>query len=275
VPSGALAKRLLLGAGLGLVVLLIVGFIFGAVGSAMFGTDRFLDEPQIHLPPQPVFPASSRAEFLGIAEADGEGGSDGSSEEQHEEIHPLGIGEFAVTSTLMSSWFVTIILVLFFVLAVRKRNLVPGRLQGIVEMLFEGLLGFCTSVLGAEMARKAFPVVATIFFFVLFNAWLSLLPFYHFFGFKDAGGDVVVEFFRVPADGPHGPGSQNPDADAWSDDTQADGDARSDELAQLHELRGVIDNLHGRLQRIGSMPLYPPTMINWLTLLTITEYSPG
>lgn len=196
MPSGALAKRLLLGAGLGLVVLLIVGFIFGAVGSAMFGTDRFLDEPQIHLPPQPVFPASSRAEFLGIAEADSEGGSDGSSKEEHKEIHPLGIGEFAVTSTLMSSWFVTIILVLFFVLAARKRNLVPGRLQGIVEMLFEGLLGFCTSVLGAEMARKAFPVVATIFFFVLFNAWLSLLPFYHFFGFKDASGDVVVEFFR-------------------------------------------------------------------------------
>jgi F-type H+-transporting ATPase subunit a len=33
------------------------------------------------------------------------------------------------------------------------------------------------------MARKAFPIVATIFFFVLFNAWLSLLPFYQFLGF--------------------------------------------------------------------------------------------
>ena len=75
MPSGAVAKRLLLGAGLGLVVLLIVGFIFGAVGSAIFGTDRFLDEPEIHLPPQPVFPASSRADFLGVGEAEDEGGS--------------------------------------------------------------------------------------------------------------------------------------------------------------------------------------------------------
>ena len=43
--------------------------------------------------------------------------------------------------------------------------------------MFEGVLGFCTSVVGPEMGRKAFPVVATIFFFVLFNAWLALLPF--------------------------------------------------------------------------------------------------
>ena len=198
MPSGALAKRLLLLAGVGLAVLMLVGLAVGAIGTAIRDKDAdpFLEQPKIHLPPQPVFPASARAEFLGVAEAEGEGGADDSSKEEHEKINPLGIGEFAVTSTLMSSWFVTIILVLFFVLAARKRSLVPGRLQGIVEAVFEGVLGFCTSVLGPEMARKAFPVVATIFFFVLFNAWLSLLPFYHFFGFKDASGEVVVEFFR-------------------------------------------------------------------------------
>ena len=42
MPSGAVAKRLLLAAGLGLLVLLVVGFIFGAVGSAMFGTNQLL-----------------------------------------------------------------------------------------------------------------------------------------------------------------------------------------------------------------------------------------
>ena len=198
MPSGAVAKKLLLLAGVGLVVLMLVGLVVGAIGTAIRDKDAdpFLERPKIHLPPQPVFSAQQRAKFLGVSEAEGEDGSEGSLEEEHGELNPLGIGEFAVTSTLMSSWFVTIILVLFFVLAARKRNLVPGRLQGIVEALFEGVLGFCTSVLGPEMARKAFPVVATIFFFVLFNAWLSLLPFYHFFGYKDANGEVVVEFFR-------------------------------------------------------------------------------
>ena len=39
------------------------------------------------------------------------------------------------------------------------------------------------------MARKAFPVVATIFFFVLFNAWIALflVPLYQAVGFGSGG----------------------------------------------------------------------------------------
>jgi F-type H+-transporting ATPase subunit a len=197
VPSGTTAKRLLIGAGVGLLVLMVVGLVLGAVGTAVRDEDGepYLKQPNIHLPPQPVFPASARAEFLGFEEEDASEGEAGPVEEEHE-LHPLGMGEFAVTSTLISAWFATIVIILFFVLAARKRSLVPGRFQGLVETLFEGILGFCGSVLGPEMARKAFPIIATIFFFVLFNAWLSLLPVYHFFGYKDEGGDIVVEFLR-------------------------------------------------------------------------------
>ena len=67
MPTGALAKKLLLFIGVGLVVLLLVGFIFGAVGSAMFGTDQFLDKPEIHLPPQPIFPADVRDALVAAA----------------------------------------------------------------------------------------------------------------------------------------------------------------------------------------------------------------
>ncbi len=192
MPSGAVAKRLLLLAGVGLVVLMLVGLVLGAIGTAIRDKDGepYLEQPRIHLPPQPVFPASSRAEFLGLDLEGEEAAAAG------HDINPLGMGEFAITNTLLSSWFVTIILILFLLLGARKRALIPGRFQGMVETLFEALLGFCSSVLGPEMARRAFPIVATIFFFVLFNAWLSLLPFYHFFGFKDDGGDVLVEFFR-------------------------------------------------------------------------------
>ena len=194
MPSGAVAKRLLLGAGLGLAVLMLVGFIFGAVGSAMFGTDQFLEKPEIHLAPQPVFPASTRDEHLGLKpngeEADG-------AEHGHEEGHftPLGATERAITNTLISAWLTTIVIILFFVLAARKRSLIPGRFQGLVELLYEGVLGFCASVLGPEMARKAFPIVATIFFFVLFNAWLALLPFYQFVGFVD-GGEIKAHLLK-------------------------------------------------------------------------------
>jgi len=191
VPTGALAKQLLLFTGVGLVVLLLVGFIFGAVGSAMFGTDQFLDKPEIHLPPQPIFPADVRDEHLGLLQVEGE--DHGEDAEAH--FTPLGATEIAVTNTLLSSWFTTVVLILIFVTAARRRSVIPGRFQGFVETMIEGVLGFASSVLGPEMARKTFPVVATIFFFVLFNAWLALLPFYQFLGFTQ-DGEIKAHFLR-------------------------------------------------------------------------------
>ncbi len=191
MPTGALAKNFLLFTGVGLVVLLLVGFIFGAVGSAMLGTDQFLDKPEIHLPPQPIFPADVRDEHLGLLQVDGE--DHGEDAEAH--FTPLGATEIAVTNTLLSSWFTTVVLILIFVTAARRRSVIPGRFQGFVETMIEGVLGFASSVLGPEMARKTFPVVATIFFFVLFNAWLALLPFYQFLGFTQ-DGEIKAHFLR-------------------------------------------------------------------------------
>jgi len=180
VPTGALGKKLLLFTGIGLVFLLLAGFVFGAVGSAMLGTDQFLDKPEIHLPPQPIFPSSTRDEHLGLVHVEGESsGESGEAAESEGGGHfsPLGATEFAVTNTLLSSWFTTIVLILIFVTAARRRSVIPGRFQGFVESMIEGVLGFSAAVLGAEMARRTFPIVATICFFVLFNAWLALLPF--------------------------------------------------------------------------------------------------
>lgn len=233
MPSGAGAKKLLLLAGVGLAVLMLVGFVFGAIGSAMFGTDQLLEKPEIHLSPQPIFPALTRNESLHLNDhttelyeeyrRQGEGIEE-ASENAGIHFEPLSASKFAVTNTLISAWFATIVIILFFVLGSRKRSMVPGRFQAVIEFLYEGILGFCSSVLGPEMARRAFPVIATIFFFVLFNAWLALLPFYQFVGFvfdgeikahllKSAGTDlnmplalalisfVFVEYYGLRAHG--------------------------------------------------------------------------
>lgn len=208
MPSGALAKRLLLVSGFALIVLLIVGFVVGAIGSAMFGREGpFLHKPEIHLPPQPIFPASVRDEQLGLGSAKDYGGEksgekmeagksgdhgeaaasgDASKAEKHH-AEPVPVTQFTVTNTLLSAWFSSIILLLFFLIGARKKSLVPGRFQGLIEVLIEGAYNSCAGVLGPEMARKAFPIIATIFFFVLFNAWLALLPFYQFLGYVQDG----------------------------------------------------------------------------------------
>ena len=206
MPSGAAAKRVMLLAGLVMAALLITGFVVGAIGSQMFGVPRFLDQPAIHLPPQPVFPFSTVKSSLGYgdypdkeAEAkpaadaehppSGEASDHGEGAEEEHHFTPLSVTQFAITNTLLSAWVASIVIILFFVLGARKRAMVPGRFQAVVESIFEGVLSFASSVLGPEMARKAFPVVATIFFFVLFNAWIALflVPLYQAVGFGSGG----------------------------------------------------------------------------------------
>jgi F-type H+-transporting ATPase subunit a len=45
-----------------------------------------------------------------------------------------------------------------------------------VESTLGWLLNFCQDVAGEKNGRRFFPIVATIFLFVITNAWLSLLP---------------------------------------------------------------------------------------------------
>jgi F-type H+-transporting ATPase subunit a len=227
VLAGAGAKRLLLVVGLVLVALLLVGLVRGAIGSAILNSDNTLiPQPEIHLPPQPVFPAWKRDLHLGLTSATDEHlseagpppeasaespavghGETGGSGEAHST--PLGFGEFAITNTMLSAWFASVVIILFFVLGAGKKSLVPGRFQSVIESLFEAIIKFSSGVLGPDMARKAFPMVATIFFFVLFNAWLGLLPVYQSLGFVggfDGGFDgednnqMVFGFLSVGSD---------------------------------------------------------------------------
>lgn len=220
MPAGAMAKRLLLVSGLVLVILTVVGFVVGAIGTEMFGgedSSPFLAQPVIHLPPQPVFPASVRiASTASATEADPEtdhpaepAGGDAAAEGEHGEegghFVPLGINQIAITNTLLSAWLATIAIILFFVLGSRKRSLVPGRFQGLIESVMEAVLSFATGVLGADMARKTFPTIATIFFFVLFNAYIALflVPIYQGVGFgavnPETGQFMIVTHLLRPA----------------------------------------------------------------------------
>ncbi len=199
-------KRVLLLLGIVSAVLLIVGFVVGAVGSRMFGLERpFVSQPGIHLPPDPVFPASVRESVVGYRVADKKTEDKGEKTTDHgaaegkegagEEHHGLGLMQFAVTNTMLSAWLTSIIMLVFFIGGARNPKVIPSRLQALVEMLFELVLNFASSILGPEMGRRAFPVVATIFFFVLFNAWIAifLIPIYQAVGYgAQLGGEFKL-----------------------------------------------------------------------------------
>ena len=206
MPSSPAAKKLLLVFGLVLAVLALMGVVWGGIGAAALGGSPLISRPEIHLPPQPVFPASVRNECLGLTGGQGHACDFGDEEHAEEspgedttvEVHgaPLKVEKFAITNTMLSAWLASAVLILLFALGAWKKSLIPGRLQSLVEVLFEGVLSFASGVLGPEMARKTFPIVATIFFFVLFNAWLALLPFYQFLGFVDGDGEIKAHLLR-------------------------------------------------------------------------------
>ena len=95
------------------------------------------------------------------------------------------IGEFPITNTLLASWLSILVLALLFYGGTRAMKLIPGKWQNAVEMVIETLLNFVEGVAGKENGRRFFPIIATIFLFVLANAWLALLPGFHSIGFGE------------------------------------------------------------------------------------------
>ncbi len=87
------------------------------------------------------------------------------------------IGSFPVTNSLLVT-YLTILLFLIIVLLVRaKRNIVPAGLQNVVEYIMEYFYNLICDVFGSEeRGRKFFPLVITIFLFVLIVNWFGLLP---------------------------------------------------------------------------------------------------
>jgi F-type H+-transporting ATPase subunit a len=97
------------------------------------------------------------------------------------------IGSFAVTNSLLTSWLVMIVLIVVAFLATRRmpkdlesasnEELVPrGGLQNALEMIVEGFYGMTRNV-GGSWAPKFFPIIMTMFLFVILSNFSGLLPF--------------------------------------------------------------------------------------------------
>lgn len=129
------------------LALFVIGFVSGPLGRSLLGDLGLpswlsVSRPDPQLPPETVF------NLLG----------------------------FSITNTIIASWVTIIFLVGFGYMVSRRMKIIPGRLQSAFEFLLGWLYDFCKGVAGEKNGRRFFPIVATIFLFVAFNAWLSLIP---------------------------------------------------------------------------------------------------
>ncbi len=85
---------------------------------------------------------------------------------------------FPVTNTLLSSWAATLLLVALFAAARWRARLAPRGLQNLTERVLDILLEYVIGIAGRERAPKLFAIAATLFLFIMVNAWITVLPWY-------------------------------------------------------------------------------------------------
>ena len=86
------------------------------------------------------------------------------------------IGSIEVTNTMFTSWWVVVLLVLGALIAGRSMSLVPGGISGAVEAVIGGFYEMIEGIVGEDNARRFFPLVCTIFLYILASNYFGLLP---------------------------------------------------------------------------------------------------
>lgn len=108
-----------------------------------------------------------------------ESGHEAQAEHEHTLFaEPLfHLGNFPITNSLLTSWLAVILIIILSLIIRAKNSKIPGKLQSLVEKIFEGAFALMDMVTNdREKSKRVFPVVFSIFVFVLLNNWLGLLP---------------------------------------------------------------------------------------------------
>lgn len=110
----------------------------------------------------------------------------------------FSIAGFPVTNSLLMTLITSAILIGFAIYFRRKIALIPGKLQAGIEMLFQGVLDYMTETLESEsLARKFFPLIMTVFLFVLVANELAFVPGVGSIMIEHLGTDIPL--LRAPA----------------------------------------------------------------------------
>lgn len=86
-------------------------------------------------------------------------------------------GGVSVTNTLVNAWLAIFIFLAIGLVVVRRVRLRPSRWQLMMETVIETLWGYFDQVTGDRAkTQRFFPLVGSVFFFILLSNWLGLLP---------------------------------------------------------------------------------------------------
>lgn len=104
-----------------------------------------------------------------------------------------------VTNSLLTTFLVMLFLIIISLILSRKISLIPGKLQLIFEMIIGGIYDLFEGVMG-EKVKIFFPLLGTLFLFIIFLNWFGLLPGVGTIGFhelEEGHKAVFVPLFRA------------------------------------------------------------------------------
>lgn len=81
-----------------------------------------------------------------------------------------------VTNSILMTWGVMVFLVIFSLAVTKNVSLVPSGIQSIGEIIIEGLYNLFKSVVGEQFVALFFPLLASIFLFIIIANWGGLIP---------------------------------------------------------------------------------------------------
>jgi len=130
-----------------IVALLISSFLAGPLGQSMLGN---LGMPEWMQVPRPHV--------------------------ELEAVEIFSIFGWAISNGVIAGWISIVVLVVFAYFGTRHMKIVPTGVQKVFEFILGSLLDFCKSVAGETWGRRFFPLVCTIFLYVIANGLISKIP---------------------------------------------------------------------------------------------------
>jgi F-type H+-transporting ATPase subunit a len=94
-------------------------------------------------------------------------------------LNLFGLNVVLNTETIIMTWIVMACLILFGYLATRRISFSPNPFQVVAELIVNAFYGLTRDALDEEMARKYFPLICSLFMFLLLSNWLGVIPKLH------------------------------------------------------------------------------------------------
>lgn len=83
---------------------------------------------------------------------------------------------FPLTNSIITSWVISLLIILAVRMAVGRPKLIPSRGQAVVESMAVGIRDVVAPIVGNRVVHAAFPLLIGLFAYILIHNWSGLIP---------------------------------------------------------------------------------------------------